>query len=502
MINVDRYTSFWGRPFKGGVHPESHKGLTSGRSGRAPLVTPKVLHLSLLLPNGAILKPLVKAGDEVVRGQMVAIGTHRNQAPLHSPVNGKVESISPHISDHPGQLKIDAIHIKCFKDQTWGREFSSKPFNSLTSEEILQKIEDAGIIGLGGAGFSTAAKARFAKRANVQQLIINGGECEPYISCDDFVMRSHSNEVIEGVRLLLKATGAVEALIGIESNKPESFEAMTSAAADDENIHVQMVPTVYPMGSAHHLTKTLTGKCVSHGQRSTDIGVIVNNVSTARAVYQAVRYNRPLVSKILTVSGQGIDNPMNVEVPLGTTVRDIIAYCGGTTLECERLIFGGPMMGQVVTHLDVPINKTTAALLALTSHEIGSDQQQECIRCGQCVRACPMGLMPFQMKAAASASNYELAESLGINQCMSCGACSFICPSRVPLTEYFHHAKSVLSHNKQSKHRQEKAKALSEARKIRLEKEAELKRAAKEAKKAKRKRGRSRVSTNSEVVPS
>lgn len=502
MLKIDRYTSLLGKPFNGGVHPPGYKSLTAQDEGAVPYFSSKQLFLSLLLPNGSMLRPLVMPGEEVKKGQIIAIGAQRSLPPLHSPANGRVVAIAPHVVDHPGQVKVATIEIECFKDQSWGAEFSSRSIANLSPEEVLKRIEQAGIVGLGGAGFSTAAKARFARKAGVKQLIINGGECEPYLTCDDRVMRQHSNEVIEGVRLLLLATGAKQALIGIESNKPHSVEAMTSAASDDDNIHVEMVPTLYPMGSAHHLTKTLTGKTVQHGQRSTDIGVVVNNIATARAVYHAVRFGRPLISRVITVSGLGIEKPANIEVPLGTRVKDIIAFCGGTTMECERLIFGGPMMGQVITHLDIPITKITSGLLALTYEEIGHEKPQECIRCGQCVRACPMGLMPFRMQAASRSSDYALAKELGIDQCMSCGACSYICPSRVPLAQYFFHAKSVLSHQKQSKSRQQRAKQLSEARTVRLAKEAELKRAAKEAKKNKRKRAGARKSTKVEEAQS
>ncbi|MDR9825521.1 electron transport complex subunit RsxC [Vibrio sp. FNV 38] len=496
MSSINKVTTWLGRPFAGGVHPEDYKSLTDQETGRVEYFQPNRLYLPLLLSSGILLKPVVKVGQEVVRGQLLAEGVSRSQPPLHSPVNGIVEEIAPHIAHHPSKVKVNTIQVRCFKEQSWSSDYQPRSMVGLSAEAITQYIEQAGIIGLGGAGFPTAMKAHFAKQAKVDTLIINGGECEPYITCDDRVMRAHSNEVIAGIRLLLVATGAQKAIVGIENNKQASYQTMLAAASEDDNITVELVPTLYPMGSARHMIKTLTGKTVPSGKRSTDIGVVVNNISTARAVYHAVRFARPLISKVITVSGQGIESPCNLEVPIGTRVKDIIAHCGGLSIECERLIFGGPMMGQVITDLDIPITKTINGLLALTSAEIGSDQQQECIRCGQCVRACPMGLMPFKMRSASEASEYELVESLGIKHCLSCGACSYICPSRIPLVQYFQHAKGVITQRKMSSIRQERAKKLAAQRTIRLTKEAELKKAAKAAKK---KRGKRNTRTEVDV---
>ncbi|MGR5118353.1 electron transport complex subunit RsxC [Vibrio astriarenae] len=495
MASASTVKTWIGRPFSGGVHPEDFKSLTNKQVAKIPYFQPDKVYLPLLLSNGILLKPLVNVGQEVKKGQLLAIGISNSQPPLHSPVNGIVETVAPYIAHHPSKARLDTIHIKCFKDQTWSSKFKSRSVVGLSSSEVIQYIQEAGIVGLGGAGFPTSMKAHFAKQANVDTLVINGGECEPYITCDDLVMRLHCNEVIAGIRLLMVATGAKRAIVGIENNKLESYELMRSAASDDDNIAIELVPTLYPMGSERHLIKTLTGKTVPTGMLSTDIGIVVNNIATARAVYHAVRYSRPLVTRVITVSGLGIESPRNVEIPLGTRVKDLISYCGGLKMDCERLIFGGPMMGQVISDLDIPITKTVNALLALTSEEIGSDEQQDCIRCGQCVRACPMGLMPFKMRAASESSDYDLVERLGINQCLSCGACSYICPSRVPLVQFFQHAKGVLTQRRMSSMRQEKAKKLAEMKTIRLAKEAEAKKAAKAAKKRKRSRR-----TNSEPM--
>ncbi|MDB1124136.1 electron transport complex subunit RsxC [Vibrio algarum] len=490
--------TIFGRPFSGGIHPKTYKSLTKHK-GIAKDFWPKNVYLSMQLRNGALLKPVVEVGDRVTRGQLVAVGRSDMIAPVHSPVNGLVTGITNHQTSHPSKAKCETIIIRSNQDKTWGTHTTPGNFYALDSTEIISKIQNAGIVGLGGAGFPTAAKLKFAKQANVTTLVINGGECEPYLTCDDLAMQQYSAEVIAGIRLMLKASGAQQAIIGVEDNKAAALEQLTSYADQDSNIRVMSVPSIYPMGSERHLIKTVTGKTVPLGQLSTQIGILVNNIATARAVYHAVRFNQPLVSRLVTVSGKGIQKPLNIEVPIGTPVREIVEYCGGFSEDTERLIFGGPMMGQVITSPHIPVDKCVGGILALTGDEVKASSQQECIRCGQCVRACPMGLMPFQMAAYSRISDFTKTEQLGVNYCLACGACSYVCPSNIPLVQYFHHAKGAINANKLKEKKSAQAKALTEARKLRLVKEAEAKRAAKAAKAGRRKRPQ-RASTRNEKV--
>ena len=487
------------KPFRGGIHPKAFKSLTKD-SGITKDFWPRSVFLSLQLRNGALLKPLVGVGDKVTRGQLVAVGRSDMIAPIHSPVNGTVTGITSHLTSHPSKAKCETIIIRANQDKTWGTSYTQGNFYRFEPDEIISKIKDAGIVGLGGAGFPTAAKLRFARQANVKTLVINGGECEPYLTCDDLAMQEYSDEVIAGIRLMMKAAGAEEAIIGVEDNKPEAYGQLRSAASDDENIRVMSVPSIYPMGSERHLIKAVTGQTVPLGQLSTNIGILVHNIATARAVYHAVRFNQPLVSRLITVSGKGILEPVNMDVPVGTPVSEILEFCGGFSEDTERLIFGGPMMGQVITSPHIPVDKCVGGILALTAEEVKERPHQECIRCGQCVRACPMGLMPFQMAAFSRVSDFKKTEELGVNSCLSCGACSYVCPSSIPLVQYFQHAKGAINATKMKEKKSAQAKVLTEARKQRLEKEAEAKRAAKAAKAAgRRKRPARATSRKSEV---
>lgn len=476
---------FLQRPFRGGIHPDSNKLLTCN-NGIDREFWPRNVMLSLQLRNGAKLNALVQPGDKVFRGQKIADSHSEMVAPIHAPVNGVVTGIAQHFNSHPSKAKCDTIIIRANSDRRWGERAPQGSFYQLSAAEIISRVREAGIVGLGGAGFPTAAKLQFARNAAVHTLVINGGECEPYLTCDDVAMQHYAAEIVAGVRLMLTACGAQQAIIGIEDNKPNAIAQLRLAASEDEQIQVRSVPSIYPMGSERHLIKCVTGKTVPVGKLSNSVGILTHNIATTRAVYQAVRFRRPLVSRVITVSGRGIGSPRNVEVPMGTPVHELLAWCGGISDSTERLLFGGPMMGQVISSPYIPIDKTVGGILALTAAEVRQRTPSDCIRCGQCVRACPMGLMPFQMAAFSRISDFTAAETIGIQHCLGCGACSYVCPSAIPLVQYFLHAKGSLNANRLKAQRAAKAKELNQIRLQRLAEEAAAKQAAKAAKRRER----------------
>jgi electron transport complex protein RnfC len=301
----------------------------------------------------------------------------------------------------------------------------------------------------------------------VHTLIMNGGECEPYLTCDDRIMRERATQIVEGIRLIAYAVAAREVLVGIEDNKPEAIAAMQQAAQGSE-IKVVVMPSMYPMGSEKQIIQVLTGKEIPAGGRPADIGVLVHNVATAFAVQQAVRFGRPLLSRIVTVSGGAIKSPCNVEALVGTPVRELIECADGYALPAVRLVLGGPMMGQQITDTGVPMVKGTSGVLALTSKEIGQAEASPCIRCSTCVRACPVGLVPLEMAARIRTSDLSGAVALGLKDCIACGSCSYVCPAHIPLVHYFNYAKGDLAAQERAKLKQEATKKLMDMRNERM----------------------------------
>jgi H+/Na+-translocating ferredoxin:NAD+ oxidoreductase subunit C len=470
---------------RGGVHPEGRKDL-SVRQPISSLPLPAFLFVSLQQHIGAPASPAVQVGDRILKGQLIATGQGTVSAPVHAPTSGHVAAIGDYPAPHPSGLPVPTITIEADGEDRWlDAETPADPF-SLSPEEIAVRVGAAGIVGLGGAAFPSAVKLNISRRSGVKTLIINGGECEPYLTCDDRLMRERAFETIEGIRLIQLAVGAEEALVGIEHNKPEAIAAMKSAAAGT-NVKVIVVPAMYPMGWDKQLTRGLVGKEVPAGGRSADIGVLVHNVATAYAVQQAIRYGRSLVSRIVTVSGGAVGKPGNLEVPIGTPAQALFDACGGFRETPVRLVMGGPMMGHEMTATHIPVVKGTSGVLALTPAEIGQPQPAPCIRCSTCVRACPVGLLPLEMAANIRASDLNAAVDLGLKDCIACGSCSYVCPAHIPLVHYFNFAKGELAARERSKLKQEATKKLAEARNERFERiarereEAARQRAAKKA---------------------
>jgi electron transport complex protein RnfC len=341
-------------------------------------------------------------------------------------------------------------------------------------------------VGLGGAAFPSAVKLDMRQRHALDTLVINGAECEPYVTCDDRLMREAADEIIDGVRIMAYALGVQTVIVAIERNKPQALAAMREAARVDGSIRVQGVPTRFPMGSAQHLLLAVTGRETPADRRTAEVGAIVHNVATARAVSRAIRHGEPLLSRVVTVSGLGVREPANVDVPLGTPVEDVLAFCGGLHPVPSLLIGGGPMMGTPLPSLHAPVVKGTCGVLALTAGEINEGPEAPCIRCGSCVTACPCGLVPVEMAQLVRRGRLDAAKDLGVQDCIGCGSCSFICPSHIPLAHYFNFAKGKLGALERDGRRQDRIRALVQARASRVGREAELKKAAAAARKAAR----------------
>ncbi|MBV1788504.1 electron transport complex subunit RsxC [Marinobacterium sp. D7] len=472
---------------RGGVHAEERKEQSTGQPVRTLGIPPR-LHLPLRQHAGKPAEPVVKVGDRVKKGQLIATSTGEDVcASLHAPTSGTVTAIGEVVAPHPSQLTTTAITI-----ESDGLDESLQPGEqldpmSLTPAEIADRVDQAGIVGLGGATFPAALKLKSGARQKIDTLILNGSECEPYLTCDDMLMRERGEGIISGARLIQRAIGANRIVAGIEDNKPEAIAAMTAAAAPYADVLVQPIPTRYPMGSAKQLIQAIMGREVPAGGRSSDVGALVHNVATAYAVHQALYEHRPLISRLVTVSGQCIEQPQNVEVLLGTPVSWMLEQCGSLSQTPARVVMGGPMMGQILHTTEVPITKGASGILALANPEISKTEPSPCIRCGSCVSACPMGLVPLEMARHAKGDDFDGAKEFGLRDCILCGSCAYVCPSHIPLVHYFQFAKGELSSQRIQSRKGELTKSLAEARKARKEREEAEKAAAKAEKAAKAK---------------
>jgi len=467
---------------KGGVHPNGQKQLSNNRS-IVSLPTPKRLFLSLKQHSGAPAKPVVAVGDYVTAGQIIASG-QGGSANIHTPHSGTIENIAARAAAIPGGGKQEMIHILC--DTQAEKETVKLNHQYQSRAELIDIIADAGIVGMGGAVFPAATKLRSTLNKDVETLLINGCECEPYLTCDDLVMQEQTAEVVGGVRYLLEACGAKKAIIGVEDNKPDALFYLREATSEDDNIEVKTLPTHYPMGSAKQFIQALCKVEVPKGRRSTDVGVFVQNVATCAAIYNAVRYGNAMTHRVVTLSGGALENPLNIEAPIGTLISELVAQCGGLKLTAARIVVGGPMMGHTITNMHTPIMKGTSGILFLNEDELPKQSTSPCVSCGRCVNACPMGLLPNAMAELIENDDLEGAQAQGLSACLLCGSCAFICPASLPLTQYFSYANSELWRQKQMENKAKLARRLNQARTIRLEQEAIKKAAEKAAKKAAR----------------
>lgn len=469
---------------RGGVHPASHKSLSSGQAIRA-IPMPDMLHVPLRQHIGAPAEPATQIGDKVLKGQLIGEAAGPVSAPVHAPTSGTVIAIGDYIAPHPSGLDGLTISIKPDGADEWAELPQPLDPDSAGGEAIAARVRQSGIVGMGGAAFPSAVKLRLGTSRQLHTLVLNGAECEPYLSADDRVMRERSAHVIDGAVIMMAALGIPRTIVAIEDNKPEAIAAMNEAVGGNDRITVAAVPSRYPMGSEKQLIQTVTGIEVPAGKLPANVGVLVHNVATSHAVHGAVRHGRPLISRVVTVSGGAITAPGNLEVLIGTPVRDMIKACGGLSQPPEQMLLGGPMMGVPLHDEGAPAIKGNNGILALSHSEVSPGTHMPCIRCADCVAACPSGLQPLEMMIRIRNELLSDAVDFGLYDCILCGACSWVCPSHIPLVQYFNYARGALRQQDMVKQHQDKLKGYTEQREQRLEAIARAKAEARAARQAK-----------------
>jgi electron transport complex protein RnfC len=441
---------FRGEAFQRGVHPPAHKLTADLRIRRMPF-PPKVT-VPLSQHIGKLPHPIVRVGQEVVRGQPVARTDDWLSVPHHAPVTGVVEFIGLRPSARGPWVESIVIraHPGATQEDLWGQP---RELGTAGAQDLLQAIWDTGMVGLGGAAFPTHAKLTVPKQAKVHTLVVNGCECEPYLTCDHRVMIEQADDLVAGIRYAMRATGAVRAIVGIEDNKADARAAVRAAIAragtlPEGEMHAELVPTKYPQGSEKMLLMALFGIEIPSGSLPVSLGMVVNNVGTLAALGRLLPTGRGLTERVVTVAGLGVARPGNYIVPLGTPLRFVLDYAGAPGVDARQIVLGGPMMGQAAASLDVPITKGVSGVLIMRGDEISGREGRKtypCIKCGECVESCPMGLNPSTLGMLAAKREYDLMGSdYHLGECFECGCCSYVCPSNIPLVQQFRIAKQIL----------------------------------------------------------
>ncbi|UCD74035.1 MAG: electron transport complex subunit RsxC [Phycisphaerales bacterium] len=434
-----------GKTFRHGVHPEEHKEQTEQLPiQRMPFADRFVLPLSQHL--GAPCKPAVNVGQRVQRGQVVGEPGGFVSMTLHSPVTGRVAAIGPR--RHPNGSLVPCIEIEADPYST--QEIATSPavdWESLSLDDFILHVQKAGLVGMGGAAFPTHVKYKLPEGRRCQRLLINGCECEPYLTCDHRVMVEYAQAVVRGTQIVATKLGADSATIGVELNKPDAMLALDAAIPAGTNIRVASLKVKYPQGAEKMLIKALFGEEVPAGKLPLDLNIVVNNVGTMLSLADYFDHGKPLIERVLTVAGPGIDRPANLMVPVGTPVRDVMRHCG-LNEETRQVVMGGPMMGQPLASLDVPVLKGTSGLLAFTDESISHAEEYACVRCGQCLEACGNFLNPSRMARLARAGRWEEMENAHVADCVECGACTYTCPSGVPIVHLIRAAKAAIRQGK------------------------------------------------------
>lgn len=456
--------------FPGGVHPAEHKTV-SNRTPIAPGPRPAQLVLPLNMHLGAPARPIVAVGDRVLKGQMLAEPAGAVSAALHAPTSGTVVALGPRPIQHPSGMDALCIVLEPDGEDRWAERRPVADHTRLGPGKLIALLRDAGVAGLGGAGFPTSVKVNLGDHQRVEQLIINAVECEPYITADDRLMRERADEIVLGIQILQYLLNPHDTLIGVEDNKPEAIAALRAACAGSD-MEIRVVPTKYPSGGEKQLIQLLTGKEVPSGSIPAQCGVVCQNVGTAWAVKRAVHDGEPLLSRITTVTGDAVARPGNYEVWLGTPVADLLHHAGVDKERLGRLVMGGPMMGFTLHDPSVPVVKTSNCVIAASAEELPEPPpEQACIRCGACAEVCPANLLPQQLYWYAKTDDFERAQHHNLMDCIECGACAYVCPSHIPLVQYYRYAKGEIRTQTAEQIKADRARERFEARQARLERE-------------------------------
>lgn len=446
---------FGARLFPGGVHPqegENGKAVNGGNAIRELPAPPRVV-IPLQQHIGAPAKALVKRGDRVLIGQKIGEAGGFVSAPVHASVSGTVVDVQNALLAN-GLAAPAVIIDNDFKEEWVPLKPAAHP-ETLSAAELQGIIREAGIVGMGGATFPTAVKLTPAKGKTIEKLIINGAECEPYLTADHRLMLEQATGIADGIRLTMLALEIKEAVLGIEDNKPDAIAVMTEAAKHVDGLRVQTLPVRYPQGGEKQLVYAITRRKVPTGGLPLDVGCVVLNVGTCFAIHEAVREGKPLISRVTTVGGL-VNNPGNYQARIGCTVENLLDACGGLQAGVKQLLYGGPMMGMAIARTDIPVTKGCSGILALGQAAM-EPKESPCIRCARCVNACPMNLMPAKIDALTRAGNFAGAEKFGVMNCMECGVCSYVCPAKRSLTQSCRTAKKVITTRRQQAAAKKKA---------------------------------------------
>ena len=434
------------KTFPGGIHPHDNKVFSKDKKIEV-MPLPEKIVIPLSQHIGAPSKPIVKIGDEVVAGQKIADAGGFVSIPMHSSISGKVTKIAQF--NHPTGALVQGIEITGDGEDKWIELVDESNFMDISAKDLKERIADAGVCGMGGAGFPTHVKLSPPEGKKIDTIILNGVECEPYLTADYRIMLEQAEDILAGLKILMKIVEAKHGVVGIEANKPDAIKLFKKLLKNEKNIKVVGLHLKYPQGAEKQLIYAATNRKVPNkGGLPMDVSVVVQNVGTAIAVYEAVRYKKPLVDRVITISGKIVKNPKNIKARIGTFYSDLLEYCEGTTEDIGKIISGGPMMGFAIPSLETPMTKGSSGLLLFDKKEAHREQENVCLRCGRCVDICPMNIVPSFIAHHVRNDDWDSAEKSGVMDCIKCGSCAYVCPSHIKLIQWIDIGKIKVSENR------------------------------------------------------